>query len=175
MNIRSTFCCGAIGVVLPFLLLGQLTDNQRANQSHVKQAGLAVLMYTNDYDDVLPSAQSTGGVIEVTLPYTKDPSVWWPVDGGRFLFNMAVAGATATSIAEPASTVAIYGDTRASDGKLDVGFTDGHAKRLSWADWADAQKTLHLKLKKDAKPLPASLGARFNTSKVPTDWHKVQG
>jgi prepilin-type processing-associated H-X9-DG protein len=156
-----------MGLLLPLVILGQLTDNQRENQSHIKQAGLALLMYTNDYDDLYPSAQSTGGVIEVTLPYTKNLSIWWPVDGGRFLFNMAISGTTSPSIEAPAQTVAIYGDTKSSDGKLDVGFADGHAKRLAWADWSEAEKTLHLKIKKAAKPLPASLGAKYNTSKVP--------
>ena len=158
--------CTAV-LVVPLLLRGQLTDNRVLNQSHIKQAGLAVIMYTVDFDDIYPSAQSTGAVIKVTAPYVRKLSMWWPVDGGRLLFNMALSGTNSATLEAPQDIALIYGDTRASDGRLDVCYAEGHSRRLSWADWGGVQKTLHIKLKKAAKPLPASLGAEYNTAVVP--------
>ncbi|MEZ0325739.1 MAG: hypothetical protein ACAH95_07520, partial [Fimbriimonas sp.] len=62
--------------------------------SNMKQIALGAMMYSNDYDDVLPFAQNTATVQRVIRPYLKNDSLWKTMNpnGGRILFNMNVGG-----------------------------------------------------------------------------------
>jgi hypothetical protein len=168
MIIKLALCAVAAGVVGPALLTHQDADSRTRSLSNMKLAGLALLMYTNDYDDLYPYAQSTGAVVEVTRPYAKKGDIWWSDDGRRFLFNTVLGGVLCTSVERPAETVAISAEKPASDGTREVGLVDGHAKRMGPDSWKAVEPTLHLKLKKTAtKPLPMNLGEAYNAQKPP--------
>lgn len=133
--------------------------------NRVKQASLAVIMYASDYDDELPYVQSTGAAVEVTAPYIKNVSGWWTSDGRRVLFNMALAGVNTNQLEQPSGIVLLHAQPRA-DGSREVAFADGHVKLIGAEEWKKLSKTLNLKLKKSKRPLPASLGSKYNGAPV---------
>ena len=101
-----------------------LTEDQKQNLdkairsevlSDVKQAGLALLMYSNDFDDMIPSA----GGLDALYPYVKDESI---LDN----FNYTPPGdLNLTRIERPADTQIGYID---GPGGRAIVFSDGHAK-----------------------------------------------
>ncbi|HWD39334.1 MAG TPA: hypothetical protein VG944_10825 [Fimbriimonas sp.] len=117
--------------------------------SNGKQIGLALLIYSNDYDDHFPKAQSTADVRKATLPYTKDPNIWKTMNprGGEFRFAMNLAGVSATSIESPATTVLVYESNEWPDGRRTVVFADGHAKLVGHEEWLQLSASLTKKFK----------------------------
>lgn len=83
--------------------------------SDAKQAGLALIMYANDYDDILPGA----GQKDSVDPYLKNNDI---LNGFSYT---PPANLNMTEIAEPAST--IIGYVEGPDGRAAV-YSDGHAK-----------------------------------------------
>lgn len=134
--------------------------SQPAAVSSAKQLGLGMLMYCSDYDDIAPYAQSTSTVQWVTYPYIKSLSIWntGNPNGSRFLFNMALAGVNMTDIEDPADTLMFYESAPWPDRRRAVVFADGHGVLLTPEEWEEASKSLRLKIKKSAKPLPANYG-----------------
>lgn len=156
-------------IMVPVAAQAQRAAKSTQTLSNIKQAALAMVIYAADYDDVLPYVQSTGGVVAVTEPYSKNLSIFWTADGDRFLFNMALAGVSLTAIENPAATVLLYAEVPDEDGKRSVAFSDGSARRLDPAQWEQAQTTLRLRLPKTAKkPLPFDLGGKHNAKRPPT-------
>lgn len=147
----------------------QAQDAQTRGLSNIKQISLGMMMYTSDYDDITPYAQSTKTVEFVTNPYVKSRDVWKThnPNGSRFLYNMAVAGVNFSDIQRPADTVLFYESAVWPDGRRLVAYTDGHAKILTEVEWQVAKKTMALKIKKSAKPLPAAYGAKGVDSRYP--------
>ena len=138
------------------------------NLIKAKTVALGVVMYAADFDEVLPYGQSTGAVIEVTKPYYKQLDVWWTTDARRFLFNPTIQGVSLTSMEDPSKLLMVYAERPYTDGKREVAFMDGHAKRLDSAGWKTAEASLHVSIERSAKtPLPAGLGAMYNTQKPP--------
>jgi hypothetical protein len=115
--------------------------------SNAKQIAMALMMYSADYDDYLPYVQSTAGLKAALMPYLKNEGIWDTYNpGARFLFNMCLSGVSCVSIEEPAKTPMIYESAPFKDGTRIVAFADGHASRLSEADWKALDKYLKLKL-----------------------------
>lgn len=76
---------------------------------------------------------------------------------------MALAGVNRTAVEKPALTVLVYSETPWSDGSREVGFLDGHAKRVQAVEWQVLKATLIPRWKRTAKkPLPANYGSEFN-------------
>ena len=72
--------------------------------------------------------------------------------------NMALAGVSAVDIDNPAEVILFYEENAWPNGERCVAFADSHAKVLSSDNWTKYSKTLKLKIKKSAKPLPANYG-----------------
>jgi hypothetical protein len=81
--------------------------------SNGKQLGLAVLMYSQDYDEVLPSPE---GINDRLLPYLKNISLF---DG----FNYTFPGGPLANVAKPAETE--LGWVNGPGGRAII-FVDGH-------------------------------------------------
>jgi len=147
----------------------EVPDAQTRGLSNIKQVSLGMIMYTTDYDDITPYAQSTKTVEYLTYPYVKNRDVWKThnPNGSRFLFNMAVAGVSTTDIEDPAETVLFYESAAWPDGRRIVAYNDGHSRLLTEDEWQVAKKTMALKIKKSAKPLPAAYGAKGVDSRYP--------
>lgn len=124
--------------------------------SNIKQAALSMIMYSADYDDVMPYVQTSKTLVKVTAPYARDNSIWMsthPKASGPFRFNMSLAGVSMTDVPEPANTPMLYDNEVWPDGKRLVAFTDGHAKFISTEEWESLQKYFKLKLKRHGKPI----------------------
>jgi hypothetical protein len=133
--------------------LAELASEQSRAQSNLKQIALAAIMYATDYDDVYPYVQNTATVKQVTMPYLRSAELWKDPNGGRFLFNMSLAGVGSTTI-QVAETVLFYEDKAWLDGTRVVAFADGHTKRVTEQEWQRLKGTLKLKLKRIGRPLP---------------------
>lgn len=120
-------------------------------------------MYSADYDDQMPYVQSTKGAYEVLMPYFKSMDIVKSMNpnGARFLLNMAIAGTSMSTIEMPAETVLFYEDKEWPDGVRAVAFCDGHIKLVKPEDWDRYKASLNLKLQKNGRPLPATLGSNI--------------
>lgn len=81
-----------------------------------KQVGLALLMYSSDYDDEMPI--NNGDWMDNVLPYTKDRGV---LDG----FTYTYSGGSLTEVKDPAKTEIGY---KEGPGGRAVVYADGHVK-----------------------------------------------
>lgn len=127
-----------------------------ASLSHAKQFGIALTMYLSDHDDLFPYVQSTSSLRGLLMPYAKEASVFESSnpEGGSVLFNMSLAGASATEIENPAATVMLYDSQPWKDGRRIVVFADSSARFVTGEEWNVIKNTLNLKLKKNGQPLP---------------------
>ena len=146
------------GVVLSLILFPVFAQAKQAAKetvalSNAKQIALAGLMYSNDFDDQFPYVESTNQFRKLTMPYTKNDSVWKDdnPNGGGFRFAMNIAGVAATAIDSPAEAPMIYESNAWPDGKRVVAFTDGHAKRVGQQEWALIEPRLKTKYPRTAK------------------------
>jgi len=125
--------------------------------NNIKQAALATHMYASDYDDDIPYVQSTRSAVSVLFPYSKARAIF--ASGHNpprpFRLNMALAGVHISRIALPAEVVMWYEPQSDTDGRRAVAFADGHAMRLTEAEWRKASGTLSLKIPRRTRPLPA--------------------
>lgn len=110
-----------------------------ARLSNVKQAATATMIYGGDTDDIFPKADSSAKFYEAILPYIKNRSIVAPSpEAGRLLYNTHLSGVNRATIELPAETLLLWEERAWPDGKRAVAFTDGHAKRLDAAEWAQA-------------------------------------
>ncbi|MBS1721978.1 MAG: hypothetical protein JSS66_03105 [Armatimonadetes bacterium] len=132
--------------------------------SHAKQLGMALQIYAQDYDDVLPYAQGTKAVQFVTYPYVKNIDVWKTMNpnGSDFRFNIAVGGSSLPAIDLPAETVMFFESKPWPDGTRLVTFLDGHARRVTHDEWPTVEASMKKSYPKVAKPLPLSYGMDWN-------------
>lgn len=124
--------------------------------SNLKQASVALLMYTADYDKWYPNAPTDSRLQNVLFPYLKTMKVWETMNpsGGTFTMNASIKGAKMTDIRNPAQTACLYETKTWPDGSRVVGFVDGHVKSISKDNWRAVEASLKTKVGKRAKPLP---------------------
>ncbi len=106
-------------------------DDGAREVSYIKQAGLAVIMYTNDYDDMFPPDMSSNAAIKsVTIPYCKDNTIFATLNpnGGEITGNHLLGGRTTTEVENPMSTPMLLDSKPWPDGSVAVDFADGHGK-----------------------------------------------
>ena len=129
---------------------------QSETLNNVKQIGLGLIMYCNDYDDVFPYVQDTNSVKPLIEPYLKNKSLWHSDNskGGRILFNMGVAGVTSSSIELPAESVLLFESDPWEDGRRAVCFCDGHAKLVTDLEWKLlSRRLMPTGAKREGKPV----------------------
>ena len=132
-----------------------LAAKKAAAMSNVKQIATGMMILLSDTEDIFPYAQSTAQMFDLTMPYLKNNELLKSMNpnGGRLLFNMSLAGASATEIEKPFEVPMIWDEKPWPDGKWLVAFADSHAKMLTQEEWDGLAKNLKLKLKKHGKPL----------------------
>jgi len=118
-------------VAAAVLFGGMARAGQRRDcASNARQLAVAMLLYTQDYDERLPPMVDTAKVQAVLLPYVKDRIVFNCVVGGKpFHWNRAISAMPLSQIKNPAQTVLLYDDAP-HDGTRVVGFVDGHVVRM---------------------------------------------
>lgn len=157
-------------ILAPVFSQAKLAATKTQALSNVKQISIALIVYASDYDDVFPYVQSTGGAIKATEPYSKTVKTWWSPSGSRFLFNSALAGVSQVTLEDPSKTVLVYTETPWPDGSREVGYADGHAKRVQANEWEKLKQDLTKKWKKTAKkPLPLDYGKEYNQQTPPQE------
>jgi len=127
-----------------------------ATLSNAKQVALGVMIYSGDYDDVMPIAKNEADAKNLVQPYLKNDALWRSnnPNGGELIFALNLAGIDSTQVESPADTPMIYETKSWPDGKRVVAFCDGHAKLVSAEDW---EKLKPLLSKVYVKPLPPKL------------------
>ncbi|MFM7323059.1 MAG: DUF1559 domain-containing protein [Armatimonadota bacterium] len=105
--------------------------------SNLKQVGLGMMMYVQDYDEVFPPMRSEPEVRKRLMPYIKNDATFRnPIDEKPYVYNPALSGVSLTRIHAPSDLAVVWEADPAPDGTRGVGFADGHAKRVSAAEWA---------------------------------------
>jgi hypothetical protein len=111
----------------------------------LKTLGLAVLMYTQDYDDVLPPMKEVKKFQEVVTPYVRGatmPADYFvnPVTSKPYVLNLILSQHKLATLPQVASFVLAYEDQPAPDGTRGVVFVDGHAARIQETEWTRLKK-----------------------------------
>ena len=98
--------------------------------SSLKQVSLALLMYSQDYDELLPPMQTAAGAQKRLMPYVKNSqSFTCPATMKAYKANPAVGGKAQAVFAEPAKVVTFYDAVPHTDGKFTAAYLDGHVLR----------------------------------------------
>jgi len=157
-------------------------EHQAANDASVqnlRQLGLAVMQYVQDYDECFPpmvpatSFQQIengmrGGTTKATpvhvrlQPYLRNTELLrHPVTKEIYRPNMALSGKNLSSIENVAQVAMFYEGSAAPDGKRAVAFVDGHVMRVHAAEWERIKKVSGMvpaPKKKISKPAPSGKG-----------------
>ena len=120
--------CGSAGLMLPYAR-AQQQPQDKACLSNLKQINLGLLMYVQDYDEVLPPTKSMAKMQTLLNPYIKNNSIFaCPATGTAYKVNPALSGKKMVTIKAPATTVTFYDAKPHADGRYRVGYLDGHVK-----------------------------------------------
>ena len=112
---------------------------------NLKQIGLGMMQYVQDYDEYLPPMKSAAAAQKAISSYVKNDSVFQqPQTHEPYLPNTSLSGRSLRSFAEPATMVIYYEAVPAPDGTRGVVFLDGHAKRISESDWPALKAASHV-------------------------------
>ena len=104
--------------------------------SNLRQMDLALQMYAQDYDEVLPPMKDMASVKQLLMPYVKNEAVFTnPITNQPYQINTILSQHKLGHIPDPAAMVVFYEDSPASDNTRGVAFMDGHAKRISESQW----------------------------------------
>ena len=118
---------------------------QQASLTNLKQIGLGLVQYTQDYDEKFPPMQSIAIAKKAIYPYVKSDAVFQnPATHEPYRPNTSLSGHSLAEIEAPATTVAYYEASAAADGLRAVLFTDGHVKRLPDSEWRRLLAASHL-------------------------------
>ena len=94
-------------------------EERELAQSSLKQVGLGVLQWSQDYDEKFPPPE---GIVQTLMPYTKSTDIF-AVDGHSFVYEQP--GPTLASLDSPATTEMGYMDLPCARVVL---YSDGHVK-----------------------------------------------
>lgn len=138
------------------------TTTRPTSVSNLKQLSLALLMYTQDYDEVLPPVKSPEKFRPLLQPYVKNESLFFVPNTEpkqAYLSNVSLSYHTQGEINNPAETVLFYEPQVATDGTRAIAFADGHVKRKPEAEFqlllkASQMKMLNAKTEPPQKPKP---------------------
>ncbi len=137
-----------IGILSAALFPVFARSREKARQtsclSNIKQLGLAMIMYAQDYDDTLPRADGWKAALE---PYAKDERIFlcpgheedgllWDkvTPGGHYAMSESLAGRRLEDVADPSMEPLIWdANTQGAwdprhNGLANTGYVDGHVK-----------------------------------------------
>lgn len=148
LSLLSLKDVGSLRDIRPFSLqaelgLGTMTEQQArekaintASVRNLKQVGVALMMYVQDYDETLPPMPSPDVVKRLLFPYVKNAAAFvHPETKEPYLPNPVLSRKTLAQIEAPAEFVALYEARPAGDNTRGVVFLDGHVKRVAEAEW----------------------------------------
>jgi prepilin-type processing-associated H-X9-DG protein len=120
--------------------------------ANLRQVGLALMQYSQDYDEKLPPMRSanslqqmheprlnpprTATVQFLLQPYSRTVEIFRHPSSKRiYRPNPFLSRKSLAAIENPAQTVAFYEPAPAADGRRAVLYLDGHVTRVSETDW----------------------------------------
>lgn len=145
-------------------------DARKASVSNLKQIGLGLAMYVQDYDEVYPPTRSVQSKAEITAPigklaavqqvlrpYVKSVDLFsHPATHELYQPNPALSGVYESSISDRVHVVAFWEKSPMSDGTRAVLYLNGHVAREPEANWpailARSNKILPPHIRKTAPP-----------------------
>ena len=116
-------------------------DLNAASLSNLKQLALALSMYAQDWDAQLPPMDDPATVKEALLPYANSGAIFInPMTKKPYLPNAKFSQRKLIHLPYPAEMVVFYEAQPQPDGSRDASFLDGHAKRVTAAEWERIKK-----------------------------------
>ena len=109
--------------------------------SNLKQVGLALEMYTQDYDERLPPLPNAAVAKRLLYPYLKNEALFRePRTGRAYEVNRALSGEKWARLAKNAARVAVFYETLPDpNGLRAVAFLDGRARLVSEDNWRETR------------------------------------
>jgi prepilin-type processing-associated H-X9-DG protein len=111
--------------------------------SNLKQLGLGMSMYLQDYDEKFPPLKDSAGLKELLYPYLKKDL--WEITHYKinYLANFSLDQKLYEKLESPASTVVLYEPAALWGNRnfRNVCFADGHVKAVSETDWASLKRS----------------------------------
>ena len=118
---------------------------KQASLTNLKQIGLGLLQYTQDWDEHYPPMQSTEIAKNALLPYIKSDTIFQnPITHAPYRPNTSLSHQPLASIQDPSTLMAYYDDGPSADGERGVLFADGHAKMVTEEEWRRLKAASHL-------------------------------
>lgn len=113
---------------------------QEQCESHLKQVGLATFMHYDDNDEHYPDFSTPAKIRSQLIIYTRDETVFRCPLGHIYQGNKSLSNQREKPDAAFAEIVMLYEPANAHGGKRTVVFADGHAERLTPAQWEQAKR-----------------------------------
>lgn len=131
-------------ILFPVFAQAKEAAKETVALSNAKQIATAALIYSSDYDDLFPAANSSDEFKKNVMPYLKNEEVFKTgnPNGSRFLYNVKLSGVFAGVVDDPGQTILVYESAPWPDGKRTVAFADGSAKRVSTEEWKKLEPSL---------------------------------
>lgn len=132
-----------------YILLSGFQDTPKIDfqsMTNLKQLGLGVMQYAQEYDEIYPPMQNMYQFKKVIYPYVKDDKLFVQPSNQKFYVpNASLSKRSMASLQFANKFAAIYEAQPGSDGKRAVGFADGHVERVSTAQWTKIKKDSGIK------------------------------
>jgi prepilin-type processing-associated H-X9-DG protein len=124
-------------VLFPVFAHARAKARAASSTSNLKQIGLGILMYAQDWDEKLPPMGTLQQLKKATYPYIKNDEVFRsPIPGVVYVPNERASKVVEASVDSPSDFVLVYESKPEPNGTRGVLFGDGHVKRVRETEWA---------------------------------------
>jgi hypothetical protein len=144
----------SMGDIEPFDMKAELdaanklraTLSRTTSVSNLRQVGLALMMYCQDYDERYPPLRDPKETKELVMPYIKNEQIWVdPNTKQPYGMNLDLSYRSQAEIEKPDETVMLFETAPGPDGMRAVGYADGHVKRIPESEWAPMEADMKRK------------------------------
>jgi hypothetical protein len=123
-------------------------DVATASLMRLRQLAKALMLYAQDSDEQFPPLKDAATAKKALLAYVRGEAVFvHPRTGEPYQPNPALSRQHLATIAEPWKTAAFYEARPAADGTRGVVFSDGHASRVTEAEWPEIKRASSLRFR----------------------------
>lgn len=127
--LRAALIAAVSAIVLITFVRAQSNDPVAADAANISKVIAAARQYAQDYDATLPVFHSEAEFEIALAPYTRDHSLFVaPSTGKSYAVNTALSGQPLYSITDPHTTPVVQDAVPLADGKLTIGYLDGHVE-----------------------------------------------
>ena len=123
--------------------------------TRLKQVALAVMQYTQDYDERLPDFETKADLAAALMSYLRRATLLTdPVSGRPFEFNRRLSRRLLGHLISPAEMALAFQPQPAPDGTRAVAFADGHVKLWPESEWPLLQRRSRIPRPDEPVPPP---------------------